>query len=143
MSLVGEWRRMEGLLMAAERLRDAQIECEEALAVIQRYDGPAAVFYVDPPYVLRTRSGGGRQRYVHEMSDDDHRALAATLHRIRGAALISGYDSDLYRELYADWRVVSKSATTNGNSSAMEYLWISPRADDLKRLPLFNQEVRP
>lgn len=128
-SITSEWKRMGGLLKAANRLRDAQIECDDALKVIQSYDTPRALFYVDPPYVLSARSQGRkRKRYTFEMTDDDHRALAEVLHQVRGMVLLSGYDSPLYRELYADWKVVSKSTTTNGNGSAMEYLWISPHA---------------
>lgn len=126
-SITNEWKRLQGLLKGADRLKDAQIECDDALTVIQRYDSPRALFYVDPPYVYHTRSDGGRQRYAHEMNDADHRQLAAVLQQVKGMVLLSGYDSPLYRELYADWDVVSKSTSTNGNSTATEYLWISPR----------------
>ncbi len=128
-SITGEWQRLDGLLMAAARLKDALIENGDAVEIIQRYDGPRALFYVDPPYVLSSRSQGRqRKRYQHEMTDADHRALAACLHQVQGMVLLSGYDSPLYRELYADWMVISKTTTTNGNGSVMEYLWISPRA---------------
>lgn len=138
-SITGEWRRLEGLLMAAERLKDALIERDDALDVIARYDGPRALFYVDPPYVLSSRSQGvGRKRYQHEMTDDDHRRLAEVLHQVRGMVLVSGYDSALYRELYAGWTVASKTTTTNGNSSATEYVWLSPRASSVGALPLFE-----
>lgn len=142
-SITREFKRMNGLLKAADRLKDAQLECDTALAVIERYDSPRALFYVDPPYVLSSRSQGAeRHRYAHEMSDDDHRQLAAVLHQVQGMVLISGYDSLLYQELYAGWRVLSKSNTTNGNGTAMEYLWISPNAQAMNRLPLFS-EVQP
>lgn len=138
-SITREWRRLEGLLMAAERLKDAAIESDDALKVIERYDIEHALFYVDPPYVLSSRSQGEkRKRYGHELTDDDHRDLAAVLHQLKGAVLLSGYKSDLYTELYPDWQVVSKTMTTNGNGSALESLWISPKAADLQRWPLFE-----
>lgn len=138
-SISAEWQRLEGLLMAAERLKEAIIESDDALSVIQRYDTPKSVMYVDPPYVLSSRSGGKkRKRYSHEMTDDDHRALADVLHQVKGAVLLSGYDSPLYRELYEGWHVLQKSTTTNGNSSATEFLWISPNAQKLTLLPLFG-----
>lgn len=141
MSITNEWKRLDGLLKAADRLKDAQIECDDAFTVIHRYDGPRALFYVDPPYVLSSRSQGvGRKRYTFEMSDDEHRQLASVLHQVKGMVLLSGYDSPLYRELYEGWHVLSKTTTTNGNSSAMEYLWLSPNAQRLNALPLFQEQ---
>lgn len=136
-----DFNRLDGLWLAARMLKRAQIDCLPAIQCIQKYDSSDALFFVDPPYPQSTRREG-RKMYAHEMSDADHRALAETLHAIKGMALISGYDCALYRELYADWTVVSKSATTNGNSQAMEYLWINPRANRLGALPLFS-EVQP
>jgi DNA adenine methylase len=42
-------------------------------------------------------------------------------------AIISGYPSDLYQELYPDWKQVSRPASKdNGVKEAMECLWLSP-----------------
>jgi DNA adenine methylase len=138
-SITNEWARLKGLHMAAARLKQAQIEALPAVQVLQDYDTPRTLFYVDPPYVYKTRSDGGRKRYSVEMTDDDHRQLAEVLHHLQGAVILSGYRSDLYAELYRDWTVLSKSTTTNGNSSAMEYLWLSPKAVSLGVLPLFEE----
>lgn len=124
-----EWKRQDGLRYAADRLRDAQIENRDAAEVMAYFDSPTTLFYIDPPYVLKSRSEGSRSRYMHEMQDADHRQLAEFLHLVRGMVILSGYDSELYSELYAGWRIVSKSTTTNGNSTATEYLWISPNTD--------------
>jgi DNA adenine methylase len=135
-----EWRRMDGLLNAVDRLRNAQLDCNDALNVIRRYDTLRTVFYVDPPYVMDSRKS--LDFYAFEMSDDDHRALAAVLHNVKGMVLLSGYDSPLYRDLYADWYVSSKTTTTNGNGQAIEYLWISPQTREAFQLPLFSSEVQ-
>lgn len=139
-----EWKRLDGLRYSAERLKDAQIENRPALEVIADFDNPTTLYYVDPPYVLKSRSEGSRKRYEHEMTDADHRQLADALHQVQGMVVLSGYDCDLYRELYADWRRVSKTTTTNGNSTAEESLWISPNTDRRwleyrRELPLFNE----
>lgn len=138
-SATREWSRLDGLILGAHRLKDAQLECDTALAVIERCDTPQTLFYVDPPYVIKARSRKDK-RYVHEMTDSEHRQLAEVLHHVQGMVLLSGYKSELYLELYADWHFSTKSATTNGNSVALEYLWCSPNATDLSQLPLF--EVR-
>lgn len=136
--MTDSWSRLDGLMAAARRLKQAQIECDTAMNCIIRYDTPKTLFYVDPPYVFDSRSGGSRRRYRHEMSDVDHRQLANALNNVQGMVILSGYDSDLYRELYPGWSIRTKSATTNGNGTATEYLWINPRAGSLNVLPLFG-----
>ncbi len=138
--ITGEWKRLHGLWHAADRLKDALIECLDAITLIARYDHPEALFYIDPPYPEQSRSDIGTSRYPHEMTDDDHRHLAEALHSIKGMALVSGYDCPLYRALYTDWTVVTKTTTTIGNNQSLEYLWISPSANDAARLPLFSVE---
>ncbi len=131
---------MEGLLDAAMRLKDAQIECMPAIDCIMHYDSPETLFYVDPPYVMKARSGRGRKRYRYEMSDADHEQLAEVLHGIKGMAVLSGYQSELYTRLYSEWGRLDKTNTTNGNGSSVESLWISPAALT-NREPLFRGEL--
>jgi DNA adenine methylase len=133
-----EWARLTGLWMGALRLKEAQLENRPALEVLKRYDSPQTLFYLDPPYVLKSRKRNIK-RYAEEMVDDDHRRLAEALYPLKGCVLISGYDCALYRGLYKDWRCVTRSNTTNGKGAATEYLWISPNADDFARLPLWEK----
>jgi len=95
---------VEGLSAIAQRLLRVQIENAPAIDIIRRYDTPQAVFYVDPPYVHSAR--GDTQAYCFEMSDADHEELAGVLVNIRGRAVLSGYRTALYDDLYADWRRV-------------------------------------
>lgn len=140
--VVESWKRLDGLLDAAYRLKDAQIECLPALECIEHYDSKTTLFYVDPPYVKSSRTKGSRSRYRHEMNDDDHRALAEALHNVKGMVMLSGYESTLYDDLYGDWHKVTKTSTTNGNSTSIEVLWLSPGATQVDALPLF-QAVSP
>jgi len=62
------------------------------LAVIDRYDAPETLFYCDLPYLGETRSTWGAKNgaaYEHEMTEDDHRALALRLNTIQGMALVN------------------------------------------------------
>lgn len=93
---------VEGLAEIAQRLQRVQIENAPAVEVIRRYDTDDTVFYLDPPYVHSVR--GDASAYGFEMTDDEHAELSGVLHAVRGRAVLSGYRTDLYDDLYADWR---------------------------------------
>jgi DNA adenine methylase len=110
---------------ALARLHGVSLECRPAVEIVERYGKhPEALLLVDPPYVHSTRKGIG---YRHEMSDDDHRELAAALHAARGPVVLCGYPSDLYDlELYPDWhRLAMDAGTGNGGEwrDRTEVLW--------------------
>lgn len=79
------------------RLRGVQIECRDALDVLQEWDGPDSVFYCDPPYVLDTRSK--RKYYAIEPGDEYHVQLVDVLLSVRGMVILSGYDHPIYERL--------------------------------------------
>lgn len=127
---VHDWRTMDHVLEPIiDRLRGVVIEHRPALDVLRQYDNAESLHYVDPPYVFDSR--GGRtagQVYNHEMTDDDHRALADTLHSLQGMVVLSGYPSGLYAELYYGWHCITRSAHADGARDRIEALWISPNA---------------
>lgn len=137
---VGSWNRTEHLWAVAERLKMVQIEHDDAFKVIARFDGPETLFYVDPPYVHETRYHRSPSKgYKYEMTDDDHRRLAALLKGVRGMVVLSGYPSGLYDELYPGWRRLDREVqdiTATGKQT--ECLWLSPRISELGNLPLFE-----
>ena len=117
------------------RLQGVVIENRDAVQVIETFDRPDALFYVDPPYVSATRSSPrgakGQGCYKHEMTDDDHRRLADALRNAEGAVVLSGYQSELYDEMYAGWKTSSKTSYGSGNAGAckrIETLWLNERA---------------
>jgi DNA adenine methylase len=85
---------VEGLPAVAARLKRVVIFNDDALAVIQREDGPKTLFYCDPPYLHETRTA--TDVYDHEMSADDHTRLLTLLNQVQGSVLLSGYRSNLY-----------------------------------------------
>jgi DNA adenine methylase len=110
----------------AARLAHVSLECRPALDVIRDYGiSPRALLYLDPPYLATTRR---TSTYTHDMAtEEEHRALAAALHRCRAHVVLSGYDSPLYRHLYDGWHrttLASFSHRGNGTSPARtEVLW--------------------
>lgn len=107
------------------RLAGVSLECRPALDIIRRYGQHSDVLlYTDPPYVLSTRKSLG---YRHEMTDDDHREMAAALRSCRASVVLSGYACALYDEdLFPDWsRREIPAGTGNGGQwrDRTEVLW--------------------
>lgn len=126
---VDDWNNIEHLYEVANRLKQMTIENGPALTVINRYDAPTTLFYLDPPYVQSTRNRRwALTAYQYEMTDADHEELARALNRIEGMAIVSGYPSPLYEGLYAGWQMITKELSQNNQSEAkIEALWLSPR----------------
>ena len=121
-----EWGRYPDALQSfIDRLRFVLIEQRPALHVISHYDRKETLFYVDPPYLMSTRSKSSIL-YANEMSEQDHRDLAGALHSVKGMVVISGYPAPLYDELFRDWRKVAKSSTAQNGKGRTECLWLSP-----------------
>lgn len=121
-----EWARWpDAISEFVNRLRFVLIEQRPAMQLFKMYDRVDTLFYVDPPYVMSsrtTRSVG----YRNEMKDQDHIELAQTLHKVKGMVALSGYQSTLYDELYADWQIIKRSATAQNGKGRVECLWLSP-----------------
>lgn len=134
-TVISDWLAVPAnIIQIADRLRSVQIEHSDAIDCIQRYDAPGTLFYVDPPYVWTTRNPRRAGKvYQYEMADVDHRALADTLSHIKGVAIVSGYPSDLYAEIYTGWRMETRQVTTDHpDKMATECLWIHPRISEMK-----------
>ncbi|MDR1086192.1 MAG: DNA adenine methylase [Deltaproteobacteria bacterium] len=113
-----------------ERLKRVRIENKDAIKLISNFTreyADEALVYCDPPYLLSARSGG--PQYRHEIDRDYHIRLGEAVKGSKMMFLISGYESELYADLYKGWRVVSKEARTIAKSKRTECLWISPNAD--------------
>jgi DNA adenine methylase len=124
--LTGYVERMRG---AAARLAHVSLEARDALDVIADYGKhPEVLIYADPPYLGSTRSS---RQYLVEMSHDvEHQALADALLNCAAAVVLSGYDSELYADLYVGWhRHEISTYTGQGNHGdvktdrRVEVLW--------------------
>lgn len=85
----------------AERLIRVQIENDDAISLIQRYDTPETLFYCDPPYPHESR--GDIQSYAYEMTDEQHEKLASILNTVKGKVAFSTYRSPITDKLYNTW----------------------------------------
>ncbi len=93
---------VDSLPEIAERLLRVQIENRPAVDAIRLYDGPATLFYCDPPYLHETR--GDSSAYGFELDEGEHITLATTLAQCKGNVAVSGYRCDLMDRLYKGWR---------------------------------------
>jgi DNA adenine methylase len=129
-----DWRSYPaGLPEYVERLRGVVIENRDARAVIEAHDGLETLIYADPPYCPSTRDSGSDYRF--EMTDEQHREPATTLHGVHGMVLLSGYPSRLYDEIYGDWEKIERRALGDGARERTEVLWFNPAATAGRKQP--------
>lgn|GEM_PF-2481023 len=116
-----EWLA-ERILIAAERLKEAQIEQLPAIELISRYRYREVLIYADPPYSLSTRS---KRQYADEMTDADHLELLDALDNHPGPVLVSGYGCDLYDERLRCWDRYESQACAQNGKRRVEVLWLN------------------
>lgn len=124
--------------LAAQRLRDVEIECADAIDLIEACDEPGTLIYCDPPYAMEAR----RDQSPAYESDDDGSLwprLVACLVRLRHAdAILSGYDCAAADALVdAGWYVARPAhrnmmVKTMTKHEGSERLWLSPSLGSLR-----------
>lgn len=122
------------ILVAAERLKPCYIECRPAVEVIRRHSQTEALIYADPPYLLSTRSC---PYYAVEMTDNDHVELLTALKEHPGPVLLSGYESQMYRDMLPGWSTSLREVYAEKGRMRKEVLWLNPTADEALHGRLF------
>ena len=140
--------RQDKLGMVHDRLRYVQIECRDALDILQEWDGPDTVFYCDPPYVLDTRKK--QKYYAVEPGDEYHKELVRALRKVQGAVVLSGYVHPIYDELeaagwmrdsYKQYALMTVHEKNAERDSRREVVWRNEKAVTSGiRLPLFSPD---
>lgn len=124
----------ERIRLAAQRLKQAQIENMPAVELILRYRRDDVLIYADPPYVMSTRT---QVNYANEMGELDHRELLETLDNHPGPVLISGYACELYDNRLTDWTRKTTKAIAEGGKEREEVLWLNAEATKRLGMTLF------
>lgn len=121
------WNELpDTLRVAAERIKNAQIEHKDAIDLIKSLRGKETFIYVDPPYLLSTRK---KHLYNHELDDEYHKKLLKVLCESDCKVMISGYDNDLYSSYLYDWNKLSKNTTAECSVKRTETLWMNYEYD--------------
>ena len=90
------WAKLpETIQLAAERLKNAQIEHKDALELISDLYGKDTFIYIDPPYLQDTRK---KYLYNHEMTDEQHMKLLQIVKESSCKIMLSAYENELYNE---------------------------------------------
>lgn len=117
---------------AIERLKMVQVEHMDYSDLIQKYDNKDTLFYLDPPYIHETRKM--TYEYAHEMDNEQHKKLVSVLLNIKGKAILSGYDHEIYNQLIEHgWQKISlgefdkrsEKAINESRSKGEEFIWIN------------------
>lgn len=131
---VSQWlgKIEDNLPKAVERLKVVQIENMDYKDLLKKYDGEDTLFYLDPPYIHKTRKM--TYQYAHEMEDEQHEEMIDILLHIKGKAILSGYDNEIYNKLLNNgWKRVflgeydkrSEKAINESRSKGQEFVWIN------------------
>lgn len=91
----------------AIRLQNVQIECTDALRIINSRDSVDAFFYVDPPYY---NSDCG---HYDGYTINDFEELLTMLSKLQGKFLLSSYPSDILNKYSKEFKWHSKSFEMN------------------------------
>jgi DNA adenine methylase len=121
--------KLEPILDAAHsRLDGVVFENLPWLDVVQRYDGPKSLFYLDPPY------WGGEADYGKDMfARSDFEAMATALRSIKGAFVMSINDVPEIRQIFSGFEIEEVSLT---------YTVAKGDGCEAKELILSNRKVR-
>lgn len=76
----------------SERLASVQVECNDAVRIIQSRDNPQAFHYADPPYL------NSEQGHYGGYTEDHFRELLQTLATVEGKFLLSSYPHEILEE---------------------------------------------
>ena len=111
---------------AVTRLRGSttnlvQIEHMDAFRLIERYNSPDVLMYLDPPYVRSTRKSGRLYRF--EMDDTKQRELLRLITQSKAKIVLSGYQSDLYDDALKGWYKDTTQSQTTSGAMATETVW--------------------
>lgn len=120
---LNEWNDIpDRILEVANRLKDAQIENQDAAKILQRYNRKEVFAYVDPPYIQSTRKG---RFYETELEDLEQPELLNTLIDFKGKVILSGYENNLYNEMLQDWSKIYIDSNAEAGQRRLEVLWMN------------------
>lgn len=118
-----QWSELpETVLKICVRLKNAQIENKDASVLIERYNSPETLIYLDPPYLQELRK---RNMYKFEMTVKQHEELLELIKNSKSKICLSAYDNDLYNESLKDWYTAEKPTIAQMGKHRIEKLYMN------------------
>jgi DNA adenine methylase len=112
-----------------------QIECRDAVDLIEAHNRKGVFMYLDPPYMRDTRNKN--KIYKHEYYRKDHERLLKAVTESRAMILLSGYENPLYNQELAGWHKDAVTAFDEAGNKKAETVW---RNYSVNRGYLFGEE---
>lgn len=94
---------IDQLPLISNRLKNVLLFNKNAIDIIKSFDDQNTLLYCDPPYLKETRVSPDAYG-EYEMTDEQHEELYKTIRKFKGKVIISGYLSELYKDLYSEWK---------------------------------------
>lgn len=109
--------KISNILWWHEKLMNVLLDNRDALDFISYWDSEDSVFYLDPPYLQSTRVSS--KIYSNETNNAHHEKLVQLLLKIRGKAVLSCYDDDIYTPLFNNgWEKINFQTSSMMGSKA-------------------------
>ncbi len=125
--VAAQWKTLpDAVFEICGRLKDAQIENVDALTLIERYNDPDTLLYLDPPYLLGLRK---RNMYKYEMTDKQHVELLELIKQSKSKVCLSAYDNELYNEYLKNWYTDEKKTTAQAGLHRTEKIYMNYQPD--------------
>jgi site-specific DNA-adenine methylase len=114
--VIGVWRENNHM--------DIELIHGDAVGYLKEYafTGKELV-YCDPPYLRETRKGN-RRMYKYEYTVDQHGELLEVIKTLPCKVMISGYESELYKEQLRGWHTHTFQASCQ-HGVATEWIWMN------------------
>lgn len=128
------YNKVNALPQYIDRMRHVAIACDDALKVMDQFDSPQTLFYLDPPYLNADQ--GPYKGYTRA----DYERLLDKMQQMQGACLLSNYPQPeiTYPDNWLEYRfkVYSSVAGTNDKvakqgSERVECVYYKPRTGKL------------
>jgi len=102
-------KRIDQLERFANMLRNVQLECDDGIKVIKRYDEYNTLMLVDPPYLSETVLCKDKKYYIDNLSVDYHKELLEVLDKAKSFIILCSYPNELYDALLdKGWKRIDK-----------------------------------
>ena len=122
-----QWNDLPQTIMQVfGRLKEAQIENTDALTLIERYNSPDTLIYLDPPYLQSLRK---RNMYKCEMTNKQHVELLELIKKSKSKICLSAYDNELYNDYLKGWYTAEKATTAQMGLHRTEKLYMNYQPD--------------